>query len=816
MTSTIVLYKDCKIIPSKNFVVEEIESYLTGLTKITILDFQYLRNDLKLTIKINKDQGYSESLATYNYNYLKVVQNNVNYYYYIIKKTQTAPSTLVLELVLDTLNTYPWGTAFTISNRTRVKREHKDRMKYALNRYYGIRFIDVDIDDMTIENNTTYDCYMFCEDGENTKKIICQLYFYYVLTPIGAREFRIGGISEADLKWLATHPQAYIRGFTKISDPDYYVTFSEPLPKVPQELYLLREIDYYSEGITPPLYKTEKGKLVHKEDSSWNLIYRNNENDADAIDCYCIPDKELYANNITDGELEYTDFEDGKHYLIMPFKINGEYVKPRLVSDSGRNFKVSLGNSSALGRTAHFYDINRSGSQLRIRAIDGLLRDDNKMIIYVVYGYINVDSLTFSDLNLYYKVVDSIAPTNEITNTYTSSFTTTGNSEVMSSLGDIDRIDPKLIKIISIPYFPTEYSFDGTNDTITTDSEWAYSGTGEIKGFLLNDLNTHFLSTIEAEGVSNPLRKFGLYRQFNLSATRNDDNESKIFHSDFYQPKFVYDSFGFVFELEKYNTDYYSSMNEGFVFEFIMTSTINSKFLFRFPDYILKMSTSDYDNILPIARNNEAPIYNSEYINYLRTAYRYDLKNLQYKGAERAVNYALNTGKSTIGVVGDVMNKEYMGAVSKVLSYIGNISSMEFSAMKEYNALDAKMEQLKNQANSVSGSDDLDLLEAYTDNRPKLVLYETSSRMKKLLLDLFYYYGYSTDEIKIPATNTRYWFNFLSCELEFTGVCNNISEISKTDLINRYNEGATFLHKRAGEWDFAQEKENWEVSLLDL
>ena len=812
--SSITLYKDCKIIPSKNFVVEEIESYLTGLTQITISNFQYLRNDLKLSIKIDKEQVYSESLATYNYNYLKVVQNSVNYYYFIIKKTQIAQSTVVLELVLDTLNTYPWGTAFTISNRTRVKREHKDRMKYNLNSYYAIRLIDVDLDDMTIENNTDYTCNMICEYNGDTKKIVCNLYFYYVLTPIGAREFRISGISEADLKWLATHSSAHIRSFVSISDPDKYVSFAEPLPSVPQELPLLREIDYYSEGITPPLYKTDHGKLIHKEDSTWNLIYRNNENDADAIDCYCIPDKELKANNITEGELEYTDFEDGKHYLIMPFKINDEYVKPRLVSDSGRNFKVTLGNSGGFGRSAHFYDINRNGSQLRIRAIDGLLRADNKMVVNVIYGYINVDSLSFSDLNLYYKVVDSIAVTNEITNTYTSSFTTTGNSEVMSSLGDIDRVDPKLIKIISIPYFPTEYSFDGTNDTITTDSEWAYSGTGEIKGFLLNDLNTHFLSTIDAEGVANPLRKFGISRQFNLSATRNDENESKIFHSDFYQPKFVYDSFGFVFELEKYNTDYYSSMNKGFVFEFIMTSTINSKFLFRFPDYILKMSTIDYDNILPIARNNEAPIYNSSYVTYLRTAYRYDLKNLQYKGSERAVNFALNSGKTTIGVVGDVMSKEYMGAVSKVLSYIGSVSSMEFSAMKEYNSLDAKMEQLKNQANSVSGSDDLDLLEAYTDNRPKLVVYKVSERMEKLLLDLFYYYGYSTDEIKIPATNTRYWFNFLSCELELTGVCDNISEISKMDLINRYNEGATFLHKRNGEWDFAQTKENWEVSLL--
>ena len=124
------------------------------------------------------------------------------------------------------------------------------------------------------------------------------------------------------------------------------------------------------------------------------------------------------------------------------------------------------------------------------------------------------------------------------------------------------------------------------------------------------------------------------------------------------------------------------------------------------------------------------------------------------------------------------------------------------------------MDSLRNQANSVSGSDDLDLLENYSGNRAKLCLYEVSPRMKSLLADLFYYYGYTTDEIKIPEVNTRYWFNFLSCNLEFTGLDKNISELARDNLIQRYNAGATFLHEHNSEWDFEQIKENWETSLL--
>ena len=128
-TSTIKLYKDSAITLERSFVVEDIDVYLATLTKITILDFQYLRNDLRLTIKINKDQEYTEALLKYNYNYLEVVQKGVSYYYFVMKKTQIAQSTIALELLMDTANTFKWNTDFHPTKRTRVIREHKDRIK---------------------------------------------------------------------------------------------------------------------------------------------------------------------------------------------------------------------------------------------------------------------------------------------------------------------------------------------------------------------------------------------------------------------------------------------------------------------------------------------------------------------------------------------------------------------------------------------------------------------------------------------------------------------------------------------------------------
>ena len=105
----------------------------------------------------------------------------------------------------------------------------------------------------------------------------------------------------------------------------------------------------------------------------------------------------------------------------------------------------------------------------------------------------------------------------------------------------------------------------------------------------------------------------------------------------------------------------------------------------------------------------------------------------------------------------------------------------------------------------------------YSNNKAKLVLYKVSPRLEKELDNLFYYTGYVCNEMKIPSTNSRYWFNFLAAELDITGISASIPEVCLTELFNKYKEGVTFLHghlvNNVLTWDFAQEKENIEVGL---
>lgn len=817
ITSTIKLYKDSEITPSRNFVVEDLDVYLATLTKITISSFQYLRNDLRLTIKINKDQVYTESLLLYNYNYLEVKQQGQYYYYFILKKTQISQSTIALELLMDTCNTFSWNGAFYPTKRTRVIREHKDRIKKYV---YQLTFNELQTASWSIGEAFPYtdgtpfivNVELFTSGSDPT---ITNAYAQYY--EAGAhKKLIITGINIDDGLSLVDDLEI---NMIRVYDEDYimYATIYDLEDVNIDVLYhKIRNIDYYSEGINPVLYKEELGILDNTNGLEWNLIYRNHaEGDNVAIDCFCLPSYGNIRFDIPDtNHLTYTDFEDGKHYLFAPF--TSDYYN--LTDNDGAKWPIKINGLKVICK-----DVYRSGTTLKIRSViyGGFINADRKLVIAKdpdIYDWKTITSLEFDNMlgALYYKASSIpnpvLAQILEANGVFTALLDTT---EPFATLQEVDRADPKLIKIISIPYFPSTYTYDPSTYTLATDETWVFE-TSVYHSLELNNLNAQFVSSISSD-VLNPLDVFELGAMTpNLNGLRDDRFESKLYHSEFYQPKFVYDSFGFVFEMEKVNERQFTPSTY-FDFEFIMTSTINSKFMFKFPSYVLKMSTQDYDNVLPIARNNEAPIYNSSYITYLRTAYRYDLKNLGQKEARVYFGAVKDTFEQGMSVV----KSYYSGGSSEEAgaSFLFGITKTIFDGITQLNAnewsMEQKIEQLKNQSVSVSGSDDLDLMQNYAGNKAKLCLYKPSERMSKMVADLFYYFGYATNEVKIPNLHTRYWFNYIECELEITGMDKNITEVIKEDIKDRYRNGITVLHNNSAHWDFDQVKENWETNILE-
>ena len=408
----------------------------------------------------------------------------------------------------------------------------------------------------------------------------------------------------------------------------------------------------------------------------------------------------------------------------------------------------------------------------------------------------------------------------------------------LDAINTIDRKDSKLIKIFKLPYFPCnpiDYKVDsGITCPVFSTEDIAWHVTGGDAGYLFrsnnaidkpfingeNDANVNQIGTISDNLYElNPLMQIDMSDiTKSLTDTRAQYQgyyfeEPKLFHSDFYYWKYIYDSFVKVVANEKYLNRYQYSARLTYErkIAFTFTSTINSRFMFYFSFFdSYNFNTDDYEKVLIIQRSNEQTIYNEEYFNYLKMGYNYDVKN---KNRQEAMSWFTTGVGLTAGVLSLAFGSKTLGAGLIASSVLSIANSINTTIQLETN-IEQKLTQLKNQSASVQGSDDVDLMSEYSHhNKLWRAKYEVSDRMKKCLSDLFYYTGYNDDVNEIPNVSTRKWFNFLQCEPHFKYV-NGITTECLDELIKKYKGGVTILHRNTINdsyvWDFEREKENWE------
>lgn len=396
----------------------------------------------------------------------------------------------------------------------------------------------------------------------------------------------------------------------------------------------------------------------------------------------------------------------------------------------------------------------------------------------------------------------------------------------LESFNKTDRTDQKLVKIINVPYCPIDLN---NTDLIYNASK---------KQFTLNNVeklyDPSFTTNIKlniGDYQYSPLSNMVIDKPANINtqALRDDKFESKLYHSDFYQVKLVYDSFSYIFRNELLNTDgiqdYYT--NEFINVDYCVSNSIASAFGFNFSSYFpLKTQFVDY-NVLLVNRNLEMPIYNNYYLNYLRNGYNYDVKNKQNAKIASGIGVGLSAASLVAGIaltatgVGSPLGATAM--VGGITGLAGSLTGAITSSVQADSALQQRLEQSKNQGASVEGGDDIGLLKWYANNNLcKLVRYEVSTTTKARLADLFYYCGYKCDYQDVPDTGSRYWFNFVQCNPVFDEdyTTAKMSKDCLDELSTKYGEGITFLHGHyipeddVTEYDFKQVKENWETWLI--
>lgn len=841
-TSTLILYKDCKIIPERNLKVDSLSIYLNTLTKVAMYNFQYQKHALDLTINVDLTQSFQEYNKENNFNYVSIQNNDSNkvVYYFVLSKRWRGQNTLELTLKMDTINTFMDNIYF--SDKTIIKRQHKNRFiaSAQITSTTHLHNQDNEITEMLDDGDrllfdfvtsSSNGGFLYSDiDGEDN--IIVKF-----LYKENMKEATGGGLCSR-IEYITLGNTIIFRGSNSQGTTIFNDTFTPD--RLSQEYMLLelangsgstedydtnnprafasafiglynhriyRKIDFTSEGITAPLYKKELYPITG-DNRDWYLVYKaqtDSESLLVPINCNLTANTSFSIDIGQDEEILPTEIPTGNNYFT--FIVDEQKTIPAIL-------RMYDGDGLLIGEILSYQMINDGANFFIVYRNFSLKRKNDTTIEVSIGENINQKGNTFASSQLLKRECAKVVIegykgyyiNTTITNRTTIASIKLGNyqelgisSHQCNTIDKVNRLDTKLVKIIKLPYSPITL----VNDRIFSTS-WSFDSDSKLPTLL--DLNTQFSNTITLE--ENPLNDIlPVFERGGDDELRNIEYESKLFHSDYYYNKFVYDSFGFIFALEYLDVTKYEDV---FSFRFITTTTINSKFLFMFDTYNTMFASNDYEKALPVARNNEITLYNNSYLNYIKTGYNYDLKNKERQMATQIISTASSLGATAYGLA--TGNPFSIGIVPSTINSLMGIVNNVISGEEQ---LKQKQAQLKAQSTSVSGSDDVDLMSVYTGNKAKIVNYCVTNEVRKALYNLFFYTGYKCDYMGVPDVTSRKRFNFIQCEAYFTEYP-NLQEELIANIKEKFIDGVTYLHYYNGEWDFSQMYENWERELEEI
>lgn len=815
------LYKDTKIKQDKNFMFDDIEDYLSNY-EYKIFEVQYQKQEREVFLKLVLEQIYSNSLKENSYNYA-VIDNEgeESSYYFISGITWTAYNTCKLHLTLDILNTFKLGKHYELTDKTRVFREHKDRLR-TVDRIYTT-YVDA---------SKPYDNYkyfkIFVPETYDSASCDCELIFEHNGYIYERKHFdflEALNVNGTYILRLKEGSNVIFEGLECIIYASDLSKFGMPIPtardfldvlsakKYRMAKSLIRNIEKESEEFNATLYhNTDEDKIIEDSENNlkWNLLYINRDDISETninnpVLCKLYPSKKIYINSDT--------------FLLtqnnMPVN---KFMNISILENP--NFRIQVKR----------YNETRNLNSTIYKSVSFKFVENNKVEVVLFKNDASpvINPETFSPFEIVCENVEKI----RISENSLNQNTTLTDLEALpldtrfieghmlvEDDNYINRLDSKIVKLITLPYCPIkirQVTFNNEINVYQYDSDEVSYNSTDFSLQLVN-LNIKFKNEI-ISNIDDPTKELIIKHDFTTlnEDLRNDNLESKIYHSDFYYKKFVYDSFSFIYQYELINFE--KSINTYFEFDFITSSSINSRFMFYFKNYhVDSYAVDDYNNYLIIARNNERTLYNSAYINYIKTGFNFDVKNKNTQNFMNWGSFALSLG-ATIATVASTIATT--GATAPLLigasvSTVGTFTNAINSTISSERNFEQKQEQLKAQSTNVINSDDFDLLNEYNKNSLLMMNYKVSERVRKLLLDLFYYYGYKCNEIKMPDLNTRKYFNFIQCEAdikEYRSIL--IKEEYYNMLVELYNKGVTLFHNFNGHYDIEQVKDNTERNLL--
>lgn len=713
-TSTITLYKT-ELTPSRNALVDNLESYLEQNISLSEREIQYQKIDLDMSVKINMDQSMLKN-QTFG-NYAKITIGDEQFYFFIVNAAWKSQNTVELVLSIDSINTFRYR--FEWSDKTTVVREHRDRFE------------------------------------KITK-----------LTPNTANN-------------------------------------------------LVMRVDNVDEGLGT-LYKVKvNDEQITSNDSylnqTWYLVYRSPQTpDANSpIECILMPTYNNIAYQSATSTVSWTksNLVFGSYYYWTRTDNGGGSVT---ISGAGT---YSFNSDSTLRGIVLYND----GTYVNVYTMKQTTGDATTPSTLKIERVIRVTSTTITwNISTKYRRSSTLTADLQTISGYTEYplLVSSSGTRYIRNISAIDRTDSKIVKIIECPYCPETIYF--SSGIMSVPAGWRIDEDGYLKLITLTKDFSHNITSFHTGLLDLTVAASNDYTHI----SKKIEYEPKLFHSSAYTLKMVYDSYSSEILLENLRLNPNGSSHDvAFILQYKQSNGITSDCGFKafLQNHKSYKETSDYDLRILSTRSNESTIYTNAYLDYVRTGYNYDKKN----AASTVSTSWLGAGISLVGAVASFAASGATGGISSIAaislatSAVASISSAISTTASAERSLQQKQNELKAQAGNVTGSNDLNLLNWYSNNKVHAVQYSATDEMKEKLFDLYYYCGYATNRQKLPDFDSRYWFNFVQCEPVFNDIgYSDVMDKYINDIKSRFSAGVTVYHEHNGEYDWTQDYENFEIGLV--
>lgn len=578
--------------------------------------------------------------------------------------------------------------------------------------------------------------------------------------------------------------------------------------------YVERYIDDYDEGLNPVKYLSYEQKIINdKINMNWYLIYRNQQDVTTSttvpIECQCCGSVPIDVNTSQDG-INPESIPEASSIFILSSDNTAPFT---YTTAGGTSYTIGSPDTYTYkgllieklvdqpGLTVTGLTDTNNNKELEANRTSRLLEGENltchqfNRIIPAGISYSEAVSKVSTEANYTYSIGKVVV--------------------TLKCIDDVDRTDTKLVKIIKLPYAP--FALDLTKGVLDTPLGWRVVN----NFFVLKDLNTEFVTTVGVAAMATGRAVFDktdLKNYKTITAqSRYEDRptqvEPKLLHSAFHTERYLYDNFDKELLLERYipNNDPIDKV----VIKFKQSNNIssNSLFDFSFPDGTYK-KINLYDNYLNVNRTNELALYNSDYLNYIRNGYNYDRKVLAQQTGSNWLGVGISAVSAVASFVFSTNPVSAAAGISFVSQTITSIANAINQSISGEEALRQKLDEYKDRAASVSNTTDLDLLSYYNGNRLWLTREDISESLRDGIYNLFRLTGYGCDKYEVPVTNTRVWYNYIQCSPDFNEAQWLYGKEVLDDIKNRYQTGVTNYHAVDSEYDWNQEKENYETWLV--